>query len=78
MAQTRKSRADVKTPAPQPNAAAPAKRQKRSPEKEDHPQAGKGRHPRQQPDQDNALESLGKAVSAPVLGAADEDPDKPV
>lgn len=24
---------------------------------------------------DNALESIGKAVSAPVLGAADEDPD---
>jgi hypothetical protein len=26
---------------------------------------------------DNALESLGKAVSAPVLGAADEDPGDP-
>lgn len=28
-------------------------------------------------DTDNPLESLGKAVSAPVLGAADEDPDAP-
>jgi len=27
--------------------------------------------------EDNALESLGKAVSAPVLGAANEDPDAP-
>jgi hypothetical protein len=26
---------------------------------------------------DNVLESLGKAVSAPVLGAADEDPEAP-
>lgn len=26
---------------------------------------------------DNTLESIGKAVSAPVLGAADEDPDDP-
>ncbi|RQP25153.1 hypothetical protein [Piscinibacter terrae] len=31
---------------------------------------------RKAPD-DNALESIGKAVSAPVLGAADEDPDDP-
>jgi hypothetical protein len=28
-------------------------------------------------DDDNVLESLGKAVSAPVLGAADEDPQDP-
>jgi len=27
--------------------------------------------------EDNVLESLGKAVSAPVLGAADEDPEAP-
>ena len=26
---------------------------------------------------DNVLESLGKAVSSPVLGAADEDPEAP-
>ena len=26
---------------------------------------------------ENALEALGKAVSAPVLGAADEDPEAP-
>ena len=28
--------------------------------------------------EDNVLESLGKAVSAPVLGAADEDPEAPI
>jgi hypothetical protein len=36
-----------------------------------------GTPPPKEADDDNLLESMGKAVSAPVLGAADEDPEEP-
>lgn len=45
------------------------------------PASDKAPQPEQKPHDpstdDSTLESIGKAVSAPVLGAADEDPDDP-
>jgi muconolactone delta-isomerase len=40
-------------------------------------EAARSRTRKRKESHDNTLESIGKAVSAPVLGAADEDPDDP-
>jgi hypothetical protein len=55
---------DDETPENPPDTGAPEK-------------TGKPHRPEPPDESDNALELLGKAVSAPVLGAADEDPDAP-
>jgi hypothetical protein len=50
---------------------------RQTPDATDKPAARDERGVKTAADDDNLLESMGKAVSAPVLGAADEDPEEP-